>query len=375
MKVIRIYGYIHRNFGDDLMISILLDRYKKCNFFLGYEPNTYEYGDSDIFLKYKNFENMGHFYQKWGRMNHIFNILTFYRCEDFFYKWMLERIERKTVCSVYIGGSLYQQNSSCTTEEMYLRESKKLKDKPLFIIGANFGPYIDKNCPEKFHSYFSQCRGVCFRDRSSYNLFSGLSQVKYAPDVVFNYRNKKKVIQNNTVVISVIDFQMRDSLKQYTDVYEKFIIKICNESIKRNMIPVLMSFCPVEGDEEAINRIYDRLDKKVKLKTKKHFYKEMEPAITIISQASHIIATRFHSMILAIKFGIPFFCIAYNPKNINVLQDLKCDAFCLPEDLKQDISMNTVFDKPKFGCNVEEYIRQAEGQFEQLDLFIKEKKA
>ena len=57
-----------------------------------------------------------------------------------------------------------------------------------FIIGANFGPYTSEEFLFHAIQQISKTRDCCLRDRYSYNLLSKqLSNVRYAPDILFGY--------------------------------------------------------------------------------------------------------------------------------------------------------------------------------------------
>ena len=157
---IKLYAYFAGNPGDDLMVRLLLERYPKITFFA---PTWAE--ESDIFREFPNFENMEAIQRRYGRMNHILNILFPFR-RDFYLKSKLKRIEKDCVCSVYIGGSVYTERTTPASEEA------KLDGPPLFVIGANYGRKA-----ADFGDYFRRCAGATFRDRVSYARFSDLPNV------------------------------------------------------------------------------------------------------------------------------------------------------------------------------------------------------
>ena len=177
--------------------------------------------------------------------------------------------------------------------------------------------------------------------------------------------------ETNNVIISVIDFDKRNSIKEYRISYEKYIKDCCVDIIKKGCTPVLMSFCKAEGDEVAIDRIYEQLPENLKLSVQKYFYDgNIGNILEYISSSKYIIGTRFHSMILAIVFNKPFYCIAYNKKIINVLEDLNCDAYVLPETL-EEINANELFVKYSKPLVANDYMREAENQFLLFEQYLK----
>lgn len=352
MKRIKLYAYFAQNLGDDLMVRLLLEQYPQCRFY------------SDSWLdagQYPNFENRESLQRKHGRLNHILNLLTLYIWKDFYLNAVRKHYERECFCSVHIGGSIYMQQTQPRWEE------EKLKNGPLFVIGANFGPNEEVKA---FADYFSRCGGVTFRDRASCALFSG-GNIRCAPDVVLNL-NAKPEESNGTVLISVIDLERRPELKQWTDSYEKWMARLCSACIAEGETPVLMSFCQKEGDEDAISRILGKLPSEHRAKVRTLCYRgDAAPILTAYAQAERVVATRFHAMILALCFEKPFFSISYSGKVENVLHDLNFDGFCSISNLC-DLRPEDILNRCALPEGLAEYKRQAENQFAQLDRFLGE---
>ena len=369
-NIIKLYAYMQNNLGDDLMVKILLERYP--NYIFYYDT---DYSKSDKFLKYENFINKNYIYQKWGRINHVLNILTFYKKKDFFFTGIFKFLSKKACCSVYIGGSLYMQFLDQDIKERVKEEEKKLEISPLFIIGANFGPYFDKEFKNYFYEYFERCGGVTFRDKVSYKLFEEIPQVSFAPDVVFNI-GEEKLSKEEIVIISVIDvtnagkiFGLDRNKVNYE--YTNFIVDVCENSLRQGKIPYLVSFCETEGDENAVEKIKNMISKSNREKVKTVFYKDhIEEIVGLFQKADFVIATRFHAMILAMKLEKPYFAIAYNSKMVNVLQDVHSNAYCKIEDIGQYRTIN-IFEEYNNRYELSNYTKNAIKQFEQLDCFLK----
>ena len=224
-----------------------------------------------------------------------------------------------------------------------------------------------------FETCFEKCVSVTFRDQYSFDLFSKYKNVAYAPDVVLNLDISSYIHLNKTknVIISVIDFNRRRDLKKNTLSYEKFIKDCCIEVINSGNIPVLMSFCKEEGDEVAINRIYNELPNNLKPQVKRYFYRgNINETIEYIASSMYIIATRFHAMILAIRFNKPFYSVAYNQKIINVLNDLNCDAYVLPSMLDK-IKIDDILDRYSKPIEANKYIEDARKQFCMFEQYLR----
>ena len=88
--------------------------------------------------------------------------------------------------------------------------------------------------------------------------------------------------------------------------------------------------------------------------------------------ADYVVATRFHAMILALRFGKPFFSIAYSDKVKWVLDDVGSSAYCGMDQL-HGLRAETVMDAHAQAVDAENYILQAQKQFAQLDDFLKKR--
>lgn len=367
MKRIKLHAYFAENLGDDLMIHILLERFPQCVFWYdGVSPG------SDKFLRYPNFENQRPLYLKFGRINHILNILTFYRKEDFFIRHLFNRRSKKCDASVMIGGSMFMEFSDAKPEERVAREEARLNVFPRFVIGANFGPYNEDGFKQAFEGYFQRCASVSFRDIHSYNLFSNLPSVSYAPDVVFGLEqdNAAGIANDGTVVISVIDVRSRKAIAQYADQYEIFIVNFCQTCINRGKKPVLVSFCEAEGDTRGIRQILERLPATMRADIGSYEYKgNFDEALNLFQRADFVLATRFHAMILALKFGKPFFSIAYNQKIEWVMKDVRSDAYCRMEDV-QVLSPEGILEKYNKPIEITKYCGNAKNHFAKFERFL-----
>lgn len=365
MKKIRLYAYLQNNLGDDLMVDILLKRYPKTKFY-----DLSQQTSSDKFLKYPNFINRNYIYQKWGRLNHITNIVTFYKRRDFFYNWIFRLYEHCLDGSVYIGGSIYMQREGQTLDDRITEEEKKLIHGPLYVIGANFGPYTGHSFVECFSDYFSRCQSVTFRDNSSYRQFSNIKSVRYAPDVVFNLP-KGCLTMSGTVLVSVIDPNIKVGVHPYKDMYYRLICDICEYSVKKGKQPVLVSFCQAEGDERAIKHIYSMLNEYVKNKTSCMYYSNTwEGILEAFRSTDFVVASRFHAAILALRFSKPLFAISYDCKTQNVLNDICFENYCIPEEIEK-VDVQQIFDQGAPPSMLDGYIANAEGQFSDLDVFCR----
>lgn len=369
MKRIKLYAFFGKNLGDDLMVDILLKRYPQYRFFYD-ESNPC----SDLFLAYPNFENRVPFLRKYGKINYALNVLTRHKKEDFFLKRIFRRHGEKCSCGVLIGGSMFMQFKATGARQVWWEELR-FGELPRFVVGVNFGPYHTEEFLNAFDGYFNRCRGVTFRDRHSFELFAHNANAAYAPDVVLNLpiQEYQDLQTDGTVLISVLNVAGREHLARFAPEYERFILDCCETAIARGKRPVLMSFCQKEGDEIAIEALRKQMSQSVRNQTDVFYYNgNLQEALGMFARAEYVVATRFHAMILALRFGKPFFSVAYSDKVKWVLDDLGCSAYCGMEQLA-GLSAATVMDTHHQCVDARDYIQQAAAQFAQLDAFLNQK--
>ncbi|MBR4618654.1 MAG: polysaccharide pyruvyl transferase family protein [Bacilli bacterium] len=293
-------AYIQKNLGDDLFVKIITERYKNHEFIV---PDKAKYLVEDNFS----------FYQQNDKINNIIKAFTLGRVS------IQNKTMKKADYSVSIGGSMYiERNYKGLKKIIY---SLLYVPKYDFIIGANFGPYKTTRFFRKYHNAFQKAKDVCLRDKYSYDLFKDIKHCRYAPDIIFSLDTSKFINKKSKrVIISVIDctkrFQDTISKKYFTK-----IVEIINYYRKAGYKVCLMSFCKLEGDEEAIKKVLDMLDNKNNIET--YFYDgNIDEALNKIGDSSIIVGTRFHANIIGLVFGKKVIPISYSDKTLNVLNDI-----------------------------------------------------
>ena len=165
MKVF-IMAYARKNFGDDLFVKMLLDKYKKVDFFM--KVNNYE------FLKeLDKYENL--------------HVLNGDDTDEELNKMNVEEYD----AYVYIGGSIFMEGGKVyNLSPKFYDFVKRCKEKniPFCYISSNYGPYQTQEYFDLSRENFKTCTDICFRDKYSYNLFKDIKSVRYAPDFAFSYK-------------------------------------------------------------------------------------------------------------------------------------------------------------------------------------------
>ena len=167
--------------------------------------------------------------------------------------------------------------------------------------------------------------------------------------------------------ISVMDFDKKEYLKPYRESYEKFLVKVIEYYMAQNYEVTLLSFCKVEGDELAVDRILKNVSAGVlsKISVEKYNGRNWKDMINTIQKSSYLIASRFHSMILGGVFQVPTLPILYNHKTLHILKDMDCENYGIK--LENLDNYNVEHAEYMLINNLKQIKKQAEEQFMVLD--------
>lgn len=310
-------GFFHVNLGDDLFLYILARRYPQHKFHVIIND---EY--TNVFRDEKNI--IVHSYKKIRRG--LDRFLSNYD-KDYYLE-----VEKKCQLNVVIGGSIFQEGLDDANARKRLAKMPNLN--PTYILGANFGPYVTEDYRLLVQDYLAKAEDVCFRDKWSKDKFSDLTNVRYAPDIVLGIESiiPKVEVQQRMIFISVIDcLKKGKDIREHCANYENFIVRCINYYSEHGYEIKLSSFCKMEGDEDAISRIVEKLssEKLNQVSILNYNGDNWREIIDLINQSEKIIASRFHSMILGMVFGGEILPIAYNKKFEQFLNNFSLSRYCL----------------------------------------------
>jgi len=352
MRVL-VQAYTKLNVGDDLFLHTIFTRYPDVDFVI----NVYDefYNDYRRFrLSYSNVSVN-------GRHSLLYRIKRRLGIFD---------IDRHAIrgfdAVVYMSGSIFMENvdnseydntTECEVEYLYRQNT------PVYFLSCNFGPYYTNAYKKRKEEMFRKCADVCFRDKYSYEIFSGLDNVRYAPDAVFSVKLPRVIPKPRTLGISVINLEIRPNLRKFAQEYRDLIIKIAKEYLAYDYDVYLYAFCEFEGDGEAVDRIAGMLNE-YGMENKVHIVKysgRMNSFLKMYLSMEHTVCTRFHSMILSSLKRLPMLPVIYSGKVSNVINDLKLTAHALDiNDLWGEITMTV----PR---NISEISRYSNEVFSVLD--------
>ena len=342
--MINIEMYAVKNLGDDLFLKVLS-----------------EYFSSEDFLVKTGLRYNKKHYQK----NVHFDYSIINRISRHFLRRDLLLRKKAINANIILGGSMFIENGDALREQ---RGSYK----NLFIIGSNFGPFSHDSYLGEYKKIFANAKDVCFREKYSAKLFEELGNIRVAPDVVFGLDTTRfKIESKRKIIISVIDLSRRDKLARFKDAYESKIAEIADYYSANGYEVVLMSFCKVEGDENAVKSIIS----KTKNKISAFFYDgNIDKALNEISSSELVIGTRFHSVVLGFVFNKRVLPVIYSNKTVNMLDDLKYSGeFIGIEDISSIDNYNL---DNMFGCleNLDNIKDESRNHFYVLEKFLKGKK-
>lgn len=309
MKKTFLYAYDRQNLGDDLFVHTITGRYPDVQFYMWSDAKNRK-----TFACLPNLKVIG----KDSRFVHLLqklrpSLVSRYKA------WL----EKRCDAVVYIGGSIFMEYPNW--EQLCTWWDYEAKNRPFYVLGANFGPYHTEAYRKKMARIFADCRDVCFRDRYSADLFPGV--VRCAPDILFGYPMPKVTLKENQIFVSVINCAGRDEshdLSRHDARYVSSMAGLLQQLLTDGKELVLASFCREEGDEDGIFRILEAMDAQNDPRIRTLFYDgtNADQLTHAIAASGGVIATRFHATILAMAAGRPVLPILYSDKTKHVLEDL-----------------------------------------------------
>lgn len=324
-KRILVSAYTHKNFGDDLFLKMLFERYKDADFTLLSKDHGYETIFSDYHLTIsaspKSFVENTFIKKIFVKLNRsLWNKLISSKEEKF-----LNGIKNENDILVVIGGSIFMEgkNKIIPTLNKFNILQRIFSSNPTFILGANFGPYKSLQFLEFYKNLLTKYSDVCFRDSYSASLFDDLPNIRMAPDIIFGYKIPKVEKIPKTIGFSIIDLFYRPDLKMYLQDYEDYCLGLIFKYIELGYTVYLFSFCTYEGDTRAVERIFQKINASHQKSVNKVFYEgNIADFLVTYLSVEIMYTTRFHATILSLLGEQKVMPLIYSKKMLNVLEDI-----------------------------------------------------
>jgi colanic acid/amylovoran biosynthesis protein len=272
-----------------------------------------------------------------------------------------------------MGGSIFMQNQNAERQLAYkslIIRSFYGKNKKVFVLGSNFGPFHSQGFYDAYKKLFSKLEDLCFRDSKSYELFSDLNNVRYAPDVVFSLKSSIPLNEKKRQVgFSLINIKNRQGLGQHHHSYISKMAELVKKFVQDNYEVKLFSFCEGEGDIQSIYEVIDT-DPEIKDKVKIiNYLGAIDATLDEFQSCEFIIGTRFHSIILGLLFECHIIPIYYSDKTFNYLNDLGIGHFGFwIEDIEKLTFRKIMGSQPLSVHKL--HILEADQQFKKLSQFL-----
>jgi colanic acid/amylovoran biosynthesis protein len=379
-KKILLLAYTNINFGDDMFVKTICDYYPSEKFVLE-APEEYK----NIFVDTPNLKIVS---------NSIYKRIIIKLCK------IQERTIFKNLPSlhttylnkykaiVYVIGGLFDEDDIWYTnvERFGLKVIKNemwkyslCESVPFFLLGCNITRVKTDKYIKQMEYLFEGLKDVCFRDKYSFNKFSSLKNVRYAPDIVFNYKCCETSKNSDTILISVWGaltqcdkFLQWKWAENYYNEYEQFIINVVKAFLERKQKVCLLALCEDEGDTEACHRIISKgnFTEHVTLEV---YNGNLNNIISLFEKAKFVIGTRFHSIIMALNSGTAFYPVVYESKTLQLIKDIDYkDSYSNIEDFNTynvDNVMNLYEKGEAIDCEIIK--SQSRQQFKKLSEYLK----
>lgn len=355
---VMLYAYLNSNFGDDLFIKILLERY----------PNTkFKFIGNDNYLKtFEDRNNKDIIYTS----NFLFRLIRYALNNLNKMNLLYKFISKNCDYNIFVGGSLFIESDNREEQIKYYSDLISNKKKS-FLCGTNFGPYKSEEFFHFFNNYIDCFEDVCFREHYSTKLFRNKNNVRYAPDIVFNLKYNNKSIEEDPklILISVKYFHDKVIRKKYNESIAKTIDELVNEGYK----VVIVSFCKIEGDEIAIDEILSILQDVTIEKVETYNYSSnINECLDLFLKARYILGTRYHAMIIGFLFNKITIPIIYNPKMTNVLIDMKYEGLQYNVEEIEYLNYKEIISyfNNALIIDISQIVNEAQNCFKSMDLYL-----
>jgi colanic acid/amylovoran biosynthesis protein len=345
-KRIAVDAYFFNNFGDDLFLEILINRY----------PNA-------------------HFDFITPSEDRIKNFLGNPRIKIVSRKQALKNVMSYDLY-IMIGGSMFQQPPNWKMQWLNLFlmvRTFKLFNKPCAIIGCNFGPYSNPSYLKSYKNIFKKLDYLSVRDEKSFNVLNDKNiNIHCYPDIAFSFdvepNNGDHRNKENIIGISIMDFGKENLY------YEDKMAEILSRIQQDTKIKIFSFQNSNEiNDLKVIKNVLSKINNNGDHIEVVNYEGNMNSFLSHYEECRAFLTTRFHSLILSLMYNQKIVAINYNPKIENTLKFLNLPIDMVNLDSLEDINLNILFDQKQTSYDLSKIKRESLAHFEFIDTVIGER--
>lgn len=351
-------AYLDSNVGDDLFVDQLADRYR----------------DHEVHLICENPASLNVALRRHSNIHAVAlkqAVLKLYSFDVL----------------VIVGGSIFQDIPAYYKYDFRrnaLVTLARILGKAVFIIGCNIGP-IHSKVGERFTRYcFALANAVSVRDSASFALLKFWrcrTPYTLGSDLVFSYPfepPRKTSLQPQRLGISVVNVNRPEAeTAWYVDKLAELARAHLHKGVEREV-----TFFGFNGggngqnDSVPIAAIVQQLEPYSRQVKVQQYGPNVALSEFVESFAScdYMVCSRFHSVVLALGCGIPFYPIVYSDKTLNLLHDIgyagEAGHYFTMKDVDVQVVL-TELTRPERPPSLSgDYIESSHNHFVALDDFI-----
>ncbi|MCX8069348.1 MAG: polysaccharide pyruvyl transferase family protein, partial [Thermodesulfovibrionales bacterium] len=332
MKSVILSGYYgYGNLGDELILKYVANLLKE----LGYEKIIALTGNTE-YSKRKHKE------------------IEFINRNDIS---QIQELVKHCSCTALAGGGLFQEFNKLSCDEFFkqplngvhsyinLPIISRIYKKPCYYLFQGVGPFFSDEGRYFARYAYSLADLILTRDINSSKLLSdmGIKEHIISADPVFlQMRMKKKEFNSKPkIAICLRQWIEKDFEKRMIEAFISFI----NHFFKDYEFTFISFQDTLQEDLTIYENINMELSTNIQVPVIKTNDLSLEEAEELISNYDFIIGMRYHSILLAIKYNIPFVAINYWDKVRNIVEEVGLNEFIIE---KQDLtcaSLKKIFEK------------------------------
>lgn len=284
-KTVHLIGYFDSNFGDDWMMTLVVRSLPEITFAVDRTCNGPVLREPNV-------------------------------------KCLPTKELRKLPALIVTGsGFMINGNAALKAELKMLLRGQWLGD---YCLGCNIEPLDSKLKTFLISRKMNRYKLITCRDKESYRWIRShvkRPKVVYLPDLLFSFPNAWLPMRQNDQLLGISI--MHRSEDKEDCLYYAQMAEVADSWVEQTGRGVLlMAFDSGEEDDVFACRTVKSLCKhseNVQIVT----HKNGDEIPKAFARCEKIVGARFHSMVLAIKMGIPFFPLIFRQKMRNVLLDLR----------------------------------------------------